>query len=70
MPVLLENDNSLLTTEQYSMQDIIYINIGFTKEDEGEFEDIKNNLRKRRELRKAAKAEKRKLDGVPDDKVQ
>ena len=51
------------------MRDIIYINIGFTKEDEGEFEDIKNNLRKRRELRKAAKAEKRKLDGVPDDKV-
>merc|ERR1712227_496927 len=45
------------------------MNIGFTKEDEGEFEDIKNNLRKRRELRKAAKAEKRKLDGVPDDKA-
>ena len=45
------------------------MNIGFTLEDEKEFEEMKKKLRKRREAKKLAKAEKRKTDGVPDDTV-
>ena len=51
------------------MNDIIYMNIGFTLDDEKEFEEMKKKLRKRREAKKLAKAEKRKTDGVSDEIV-
>ena len=55
--------------KRYDLNDIIYMNIGFTLDDEKEFEEMKKKLRKRREAKKLAKAEKRKTDGVSDEMV-
>ena len=56
--------------KKYKMEDIIYINIGFTLEDEAEFEEMKKAVRRRREAKKNAKAEKRKAEGGVVEKVK
>jgi len=67
------NDGAIIdphNDQKYDLDDIIYMNVGFTLEDEAEFETMKTKLRKRREMKKLAKAEKRKGDvAVDGDKI-
>ena len=54
--------------KKYSIDDIIYINIGFALE-EAEFAEIKNKMKKRIEAKKLAKAQKRGIEGKTDEEV-
>ena len=55
--------------KKYSIDDIIYINIGFALEEEAEFAEIKNKMKKRIEAKKLAKAQKRGIEGKTDEEV-
>jgi len=53
--------------KKYSIDDIIYINIGFALEEEAEFAEIKKKMKKRVEAKKLAKAQKRGIEGKTDE---
>jgi len=50
--------------QRYALDSIIYINIGFTLEDEAEFEQMKKSMKKRRESKKLERAQKRSAGGA------